>query len=66
MSISVVPTRVMIGWSNSAYIRLSNSEILNCEFAYARLTQHTCKYINPLQSYMFRLSGRHRQAFLRT
>jgi hypothetical protein len=27
-----------------------------CVFVYVRLTQHICKYIDPIQGYMFRLS----------
>jgi hypothetical protein len=35
-----------------------------CVFVYVRITQHTCKYIYPIQGYMFRLSRSHHQAFL--
>jgi hypothetical protein len=38
--------------------------LISCVFVYVRLTQHTCKYIYPIQCYMFRLSWSHHQAFL--
>jgi hypothetical protein len=39
---------------------------LTMYFQYVRVTQHTCKYMNPIQGYMFRLSRINRHAFLIT
>jgi hypothetical protein len=41
-----------------------SARISNCVFVYVCLTQRTCKYIYPIQGYMFRLSRSHHQAFL--
>jgi hypothetical protein len=38
--------------------------VISCVLVYVRLTQHICKYIYPIQGYMFRLSISDHQAFL--